>query len=253
MPRDDEGNYLGYGEIAAGMLAGTVGLTRRGKRTAAAALGGGSAAVYSATKMLKAEEKKIVKKAVKATNELKNLDAVLAYTFGTAYQTVLLNGIQDGTAGTNKTGRHVVIENVYLDFDIALPGTAANDDCRVMLVWDKECRGAQYAAADLFAQTGAGTIARSVLNFDNTSRFHVIMDRNFCVNNTTVNPGATAYGVSVVGFKHKYKVNKKVDYYTGVSGGTITSIDAGALTLVLVSTAGVAIIGGTARVTFRDL
>lgn len=175
---------------------------------------------------------------IRDSHEPKNVDVFAADTLSTtaaAYTLILLNAIDQGTGGSERTGRQVMLDHLDLRINFLTATTAAQgDNVRVIIVWDKECRGASFVHTDLLALNGS-TVAQSVspFNFDNVpTRLKVLYDRRVPLNpssNLTAATGLpyqTAVDVTL-------KLNKRVHFYN-TTGGGIADIDSGALQVFIV-------------------
>lgn len=198
------------------------------------------------------------KAVMKISHEMKNTDTVLSEPVSSLFYSDVLNAMQQGSNANERTGRDAVIEYVQLQATVYLTSVAvsAQDLLRVMLVWDREARGAAFADTDLFSAPGAGTTMYSQLNFDNAHRFKILMDRTYNVESTAIGlTGATSYvqnnGLRSVNSR-KVKIGLKAHYFN-TNNGTIADIDSGALFLVLVSAQGNITWDGGIRVYFRDV
>lgn len=197
-----------------------------------------------------ASASQIVKRAVRASHELKNLDTVLNFSAGSGLVAgtnfLVLNAIAQGVNANDRTGRDAIMEGIQIKAQ--LYGTAINayDAIRVQVFWDTECRGVQAAGADLYSNTGAGMYVSSQINFDNRHRFKVLSDRTYVVEAKT----ATTDGVRA--FVQNFKIGKKTHFYN-TSTPSIADIDSGAIYLVVTSQFGTTSITGDLRLLFRDV
>jgi hypothetical protein len=187
---------------------------------------------------------------IRASHEPKNSDTSLneypIISGASAFDLELLNGIVQGTSGTNRTGREILEEDLRLRF--VFTGTAAggSDSIRYLVVRDIESRGASFAYADLFS---ASTPVYSPLNMDNIAkRFQILHDSGpFRISATA----ATCVGV--VCHDTVVKIGKKTHFYNGSNTGGAADIDTGALFLVMVSQNGVTNASVIGRLIFRDV
>lgn len=257
MPRDDEGNYVSYAQIAAGLATGTYGLTRAAKR----AVGAGAAASLGARKLLKQEESKIIKRSLRANHELKFFDLGISSTSGASAIIIPINIISQGATAVNRTGRKVMLE--YIDVTLIMYGNvvAGSDSSqfRTMLIWDKETRGTSTAIGEILQFPGsAATQLTSPPNGDNLQRFkwlydsgpQVIMDYGARVN-TGVAGTEVPYQATKT-LRRRFRVNRRVDFFN-TNVGNIGDIDAGAVYLTVQSAGGDVFYSGHTRCAFRDI
>jgi hypothetical protein len=128
---------------------------------------------------------RLVSSVVRATHEPKNLDVSYALAnMNATYQSLLLNPINQGTGGSNRTGRQISADHLRIHAFLYLPTVAVSgDQVRFMVVWDKEARGAAPVQADVLANVANQvTSLNSAYQFDNVpTRFTVLFDRKFNV------------------------------------------------------------------------
>lgn len=204
--------------------------------------------VTTPAKKYKTTTASIVKRAVKAAHELKNYDVSLTNAGnGVLMTSVLLNPISQGSTAVQRTGRDVIIENVQISGFMQASAVNSADYIRTMLVWDKECRGAAFVAADLFEVATNNESATSPIKFDNIHRFKILADKKWVVESKT----ATQSGLTKFTLNHK--VGLKTHYYN-TSAGTIADIDSGSLYWVVCCANGASLTDCyAARTTFRDV
>lgn len=180
----------------------------------------------------------LVQKAVRAAHEPKNVDNQFTGTLNgaTTPSTIqLLNGIAQGTGGSQRTGRQVRLESLEFMLQFTSDSTSlGNESVRVLVVLDKECRGSAPAGTDViqFGATTADVSLVSPYNFDNVpSRFTVLYDQTF----ESV-PFCSPTTTTVVPRKYtvcqRQRMNQKVHYYN-TSGSAIADIDSGSIYLLI--------------------
>jgi len=197
---------------------------------------------------------------IRQSHEAKNYDQAatgLAIS-GTAYTRFILNSIDQGTTGTNRTGRKVFMERLEGRIILQKTTTVSVDTVRIVVFLDPECRGSSAGTNELLAVNTFGYGALSSLyNFDTVpSRFKVLLDR-------TVTLGATAPGNSgvttwaspdhVVNFS--LPIKKTATYYN-TTGGGIADIESNSLTILVFgaqATGSASIMDYYLRTVFRDL
>jgi hypothetical protein len=196
---------------------------------------------------------------VRASHEPKNWDSTasqVAFPGSTTPVIVLLNAIVQGVTGNDRTGRQVHMESLRLGlFFNANQSDNMDDLVRIMVVLDRECRGAQFTDADLWTNnsTTAGQIVSSY-DFDNVpNRFTILHDEVILLAPTAYN-GTTLTQKRFPVTINKSLKSRKVHYYNA-SAGTIADIDSGALFLVLQSlnTINPSQYSYDVRVVFRDV
>jgi len=198
-----------------------------------------------------------VVRVIRATHEPKNVDTTFetALTGSTTAYFNLLNAVSQGYTGNERTGRQVLAEAVELRCWFEFPASVVADDvARVSIVWDKECRGAQFSTSDLYSATSdTYELVMSPHNFDNVpSRFTILLDETVTVPvRAIVSSAATTTRVRV---ERTVKLSRKVKYYN-TNAGTVADIDSGSIYMVVTSanTSQVLTIRGTARFVFRDI
>jgi len=172
----------------------------------------------------------LVRAVVDAAHERKTIALQsFATAVGTGSTFTLVNPLNQGTGATQRIGRDVVNDKINVRY--AINGAAINtaDMVRVLLVWDKETKGAAPVAADIFTNTTAGYMQVSSLNEDNLgNRFVVLMDNLHAIQP----PTTTSY--PFIGCVKSVKVNKTTHYYN-TNVGTVTDIDSGSIYLVYTS------------------
>lgn len=214
---------------------------------------------------LATQERRIVKKAVKAAHELKNADdTTISVTTSQTAQFVLLNSTVQGTSGFNRTGRDIIMALLDMRLLLLLPETAglSSDSIRTLVVYDTESRGAAPAAADIFQDATAGVRqCYSPVNMDNFGkgkRFRLLHDSLRSVDvYAPIVSGTTLTSVPYprnVQMRIKKKLTSRVHYFNGSNTGTISDIDSGALYFIALSVFGSNVtIDGSSRILFRDV
>jgi hypothetical protein len=196
-----------------------------------------------------------VTRAIRATHEPKNIDvdanAAITLSATATPFTVLLNPTIQGTTGSTRTGRQFQMSHLRLSVSLVM-GADDFDQVRVLVVEDKESRGAAPAIADVlqFNAQGLDQI-NTAYDFDNVpTRFKVYVDRIVCLNAlAAANNPATAHFVQEVPLK------SMVHCYGTGTAGTIADIDKGAVYMFVigVQTATPTFLQYNSRITFRDI
>lgn len=211
----------------------------------------------------------VVKRAVRQTHELKNLDVIdNAYTApGVAGGILeLLNCVVEGTSGHTRTGRKIFAE--YLDINItvisdgvvsnfptsgtATSGGAQDDELRVMVIMDKECRGAALTPTQVLNDTTTGFLVSANYNFDNvghgrSDRFKILYDQVHVIH--YFNP----YSKGALHIKRRVPIQRMVNFFSDTNAGTIADIDSGAIYIYYISSQGNVQYTGNYQFVFRDV
>jgi len=189
---------------------------------------------------------------ITAAHEPKNLDAL-----GGSYQLltssasfVQMNNTSQGTSAIDRTGRQTLNCELQLRSSFQLNTASAWDLIRLVILVDKECRGAQAGWGDLFQYTTFGTAAvNSPFNFDNVpSRFTILHDETFALNSHW--SGAPTI--------REVLVRKKLDFKThfyNTNTGAIADVDSGSIQFCTLGslTSGATTHSWDSRLVFRDL
>jgi hypothetical protein len=97
-----------------------------------------------------------IQQIIRRSHEQKNSDtANSAGLSGTTVPiSIVLNSLSQGTGGTNRTGRQVRNETLRLTFKFETDPSSLQDDMvRILVVRDKESRGAAPSISDVVALT----------------------------------------------------------------------------------------------------
>jgi len=202
-------------------------------------------------------ERRIVAQAVRASHEPKNLDddnAAFNLATTTTPQQFLVNGMAQGTTGSTRTGRQVKLDSFTLHYTLTTNGSNATDYVRVIVVSDRESRGAAMGITDLLAyNTSQADQINSTYNFDNVpSRFAVHYDE---VHAFSTGAGSSGNWSSVAFVRRVVLQNRSTVHYYNTSAGTIVDIDSGAMFMFFIGTNGSAPTGAgfSTRLIYRDI
>ncbi len=202
-----------------------------------------------------------VQRIIRASHEPKNYDVYVngpALSSSTAPFTFLVNDVDQGTGGTNRTGRQYVVEKIDLRILFRTDGTGlVGDSVRIIVFVDKECRGAAAGSADLLVLNGSNLVQTiSNFNFDNVpTRFKILHDETYALNvgasPTTTTTVPVNRPVHIV-----LKPKQRVHCYN-TTGGGIADIDSGSI-IVFAYSATATVSHATdidlhSRIVFRDL
>jgi hypothetical protein len=236
--------------------AAAMGLAATLAPTIGPAVRAGGEAIYSYMTRPPAPSTARVQQIIRASHEPKNVDfSATAGITGNVAQW-LLNAISQGTDGNDRTGRQVSNDSLELNlrFDVD-PSSLQDDLVRIIVVRDKEARGAAPTLADVLAYTTTPDYTLvSPYNFDNVpSRFKIYCDETVLLPNRT-SPTTTTSNLTKVIWKRKFKLGFKTHYFN-TSAGNITDIDSDSVYVFLASSTVTKVssywIGS--RVVFRDL
>jgi hypothetical protein len=170
----------------------------------------------------------------------------IGVALGTGMSFTLMNPLSQGTGGNQRIGRDVVNERVNVRYQIQGGAINAADVCRVLLLYDKESRGALPATSDVVTNTSAGYIQISTLNEDNLgNRFIVLMDNLHAIQPSTTT--SFPFAVCVKSIKKTW-----MTHYYNTNVGTIADIDSGALVLCMVSYLNACTITYDIQTVYRD-
>lgn len=92
-----------------------------------------------------------------------------------AYSINLIGGLAPGTGASQRDGRRVKWNSLYLRANILSPSDLAEERvCRLMVVLDKQANGTALTAADLFQDSDHPGVSQ--LKMSNRERFRVLYD-----------------------------------------------------------------------------
>ena len=90
--------------------------------------------------------------------------------------------IAQGTGESDRIGRKCIVKTVHLRGALKLPATATAANaavrCRMLVVADKQCNGAQYSITDVLETANVD----SFRNLSNSQRFLIFMDKTYVLN-----------------------------------------------------------------------
>jgi hypothetical protein len=202
-------------------------------------------------------ESRLTQRVMASVHEMKNLDSasIGGSISTTAYTQVLLNSVNQGTGGNNRTGRLIEAKQVLINLELQGPGGTTPDHTVRVLVWtDLECRGSAAGMSDVLQDNTFGW--RQLLvprNFDNTSRFVIHHDELVNLSPTINNSSSTSWNTPHFTRKMVLPLNRVVHYYN-TTGGSIADIDSGSLYITLIQSDGTVSVTYNieARLLFRD-
>jgi len=177
--------------------------------------------------------------------------AVAAYVCDTTGTVTLLTGVATGSDYTDRIGRAIDIRTVQVRGMVAPVDSVISDTlARIMIVYDKMPTGALPAITAILTASESS----AYMNLSNRDRFFVLADEFFAVaatNNTATQAVAGSPTCHVVDI---YRPLNLPAIYNG-TGGTIASIQSGAIYLVTVGNEAAgdgAFAALTCRVRFTD-
>lgn len=133
----------------------------------------------------------------------------------------LLNGVPEGDDQSSREGDSIRFKSIQLNANLSYVNATSN--VRMIIFIDTQPRAGAPVMADVITGTGVGATT-GLRNLDNRSRFVILKDKTWMVNNTTLST-------------HPIKWYRKLDmksYYT-TAAATSTSIQSHALWMFLVS------------------
>lgn len=171
--------------------------------------------------------KKYVKRTISVNEEHKYIDlAVSSVPVSTTMLFGLINGITQGTTGTNRVGAVIKMLKMQIRYQWQIPsGGDFTNLCRLMIILDKQANGAIPAAADILVNP---TDPLSFINEDNTKRFKFLHDKLIDV--SLNGPAARRVDQTI-------RLNKKA-YYTS-TGNLISNIKSNSLYVCYMTDSGI--------------
>ncbi len=149
----------------------------------------------------------------------------VAVAIGMNVQTDLLT-IPEGVGEEQRIGRRITIKNIGWHYTIKLlttstPASTA-DHCRVMLVQDKQANGATAANTDVLDTSDVF----SFNNLANSSRFRVLMDKNYSLSSQSGAWDGTndQFGEYLIYDSFFKKVNIPIEYSNDLTTGVVSTI-----------------------------
>jgi len=198
-----------------------------------------------------------VAQVIRMSHEPKNADyQAFPSTSATGYNVTLLNGIVQGTSGTTRTGRQVMLEQLRVQLIFFPSQTASGDVVRVILVRDRETRGATPGLGDVLNVNTYGlTSVASSYNFDNVpSRFTILSDTVVALHPTIYVTSAALPNAVYVPLLIEKKLGTKTHYYN-TTVGNVTDVDSGGIFMFILNVAAAfqTQYQVDSRVVFRDI
>jgi len=186
--------------------------------------------------------------------ELKYVDTAISQEFdATAGVLTPINLLAVGDDNTSRDGRQVTIKSVQLALSVTRQVGFANEDLRVMLVWDNAVNSgaAPTIMGTILDNSTVTTPASCFPKVDNAQRFTILYDSKVQVG--PISATATqAFSANTVARWDAYKKINQVTQYSGTTAA-IGSIQNGGLYLITLGSlaTGSTCVGGV-RVRFTD-
>jgi hypothetical protein len=192
---------------------------------------------------------------VDAGVEMKNFDTAVSFTVdatGEVPATGQWSLIPQGTTGTTRIGRKVVVKSIHFRGILALnpaSSATASDTVQLSIVLDTECPGAAASVTDVYTSTN---LPIAVRNRFNQTRFQVL--KTVIVDMEPAAGATTAYNNSVRHFDAYVKCNIPLEF-SGATGA-ITEIGGNNIFVIAGTSGGtddLVSCTATARLNFQDL
>lgn len=196
--------------------------------------------------------------------ELKFKD--IAHTFGATG--IPVNGVLGGslillTAGSAPSqlvGRKMTLKNITVrgtvtlpkDSDAVLTGTAISDVVRILLVWDKQCNGAQAAVTDVISTTSG---IEGMRNMEKSQRFQIMKEWVIAINSGMAFD-STANTYVTTGGQRAFKFNKKCNitiHYDDTATSVIADVQDHNIFLLAISNSGAIRVSAQSRIRYMDI
>nr|UOF78339.1 capsid protein [Cressdnaviricota sp.] len=162
----------------------------------------------------------MAKKALSLINiERKYLDTVADATPSTTEAFVLLNGMVTGDTGQTREGQSIRMDSLLVRYQLTLNASATITAVRAIILLDTQPNAAAPTAAQVLDTTGSMV---SPLNIDYGSRFKIISDKVFGLDNVSK---------KIIEFKRFIKLKDHAKYNTA-NNGTIADITTNSLYLM---------------------
>lgn len=149
----------------------------------------------------------------------------------------LLNGIGVGTEVYQRTGRQVNLKYLTVKLAFTQQNGAVNaQQCRYMIVYDRQANGAVMANSDILDNSVALLWwTRKPTNPNNRDRFLILEDKTIQVNPTLLEDSTPLVDKT-------YNLHNLVTQYNATAGLTVASITTGSLYLVMFDQAPIGLI-----------
>lgn len=196
--------------------------------------------------------------------ELKFKD--ISHNFGAA--AIPVNGVlggslvllTSGTAPSTLVGRKMTLKNITIrgtitlpkDNDALLTGLSTSDVVRIMLVWDKQCNGAQAAVTDVISNANG---IEGMRNMEKSQRFQIMKEWVIPMNADMAFDSTGVQFVSSGGQK-QFKFNKRcniVIHYDDTASSVIADVQDHNIFLMAISNSGAIRVSCQSRIRFMDV
>lgn len=158
--------------------------------------------------------------------ELKFFDTTISDPFSAAglIANVSLNFITQGTGESQRIGRRCTILNISMRYVVDVPSVTATNKqgalCRMIVYLDTQCNGTSATVLDILTTAEWN----SFYNVANKSRFEILLDENFVINQVGGAPFGTGNFVFARVIKHG-KWSKVVNIPLEFSAATASIAD----------------------------
>lgn len=145
-----------------------------------------------------------------------------------AMDTAVLNAAATTFGNNYRTSTEVYMTGLNLDFTL-VNTEATGSECRVMVVYDRQCNGAAMTLAQLLEQSVSTNSVHynCPLMVESMDRFQVLYDEIFVL--PSVNTGSDSHRTVML------KLSHPTQYYQGLNSATVSDISTGSLYLVACS------------------
>jgi len=146
----------------------------------------------------------------------------------------LINGIATGTGGNERLGNRIELARFTGRMQWAGPANGTQQQCRVMIVYDKQPNGLAFTASEILATSGDPIL--SLRDTTRPGRFDILMDKTFLIGQkfywtTGTGDGATNVLQDDKIIKFSIPLGNRHPHYDG-TGAIIDDINVGALYLI---------------------
>jgi len=188
--------------------------------------------------------------------EMKFLDTTLTTTAAAAGSlSGSLNIVAQGDTESQRNGRKITIKQISIRATLLMNNSTAvtdtSEEVRFLLVQDKQANGAAATVLDVLETASV----RAFNNLANKSRFNILVDKRFSLNQMGATPTGAAYtfGELTQNFALYKKCNIPIEYDNSATTGAITTIRSNNLFFILLGETGaLATMSSTTRIRYTD-
>lgn len=192
--------------------------------------------------------KKYVKKCMDKLVEVKYYQGTMAITDISASGTVhggTLSSIQQGDGDSQRDGNIVKLKSYSFRFDIS-DAISANSIVRVILVWDKQCNGANGTVADVLATTASNSgYNHDLVVGHGGGRFNILFDKTYTLRPSIATTSTVQHvtgSVNLEGKHARYDAN----------AGAVTDLTSGNIFWIFIGSGATADMAGYQTIKFVD-